>query len=126
MVTGASTTAARSRSCRRARCCASTARFSERSEPEQPIDLEDQRPVGQTGETGTQRVTLLAVDKEQLASRLILPAQPYVGGDEVIAGVVLKEGADEHPWRHRIAAETKGTRNNVAFMSGMPYQAGTS
>ena len=52
--------------------------IEECSESEQPVDLDDEGPVLKFWKTRCQRVALLVVDDEQLAARLILPAQSQV------------------------------------------------
>src|SRR5688572_11548844 len=63
--------------------------------PEQTIDLDDECAVREVGEPGGERVAPVAVDHEQLAARLVLPAESRVGAQRPGGRVVLNERADE-------------------------------
>ena len=63
------------------------------SESEQPVDLDDERAALELRDRlRRQRVPLLVVDDEQLASRLILPSEPNVQTQVVVARVVSCTG----------------------------------
>src|SRR5687767_10197755 len=64
-------------------------RLRRTSEPEETVDLDDQRAAGEVGNPARERVALLVVDDEQLAAGAVLPTQPDVGGDRVGGRAVL-------------------------------------
>ena len=68
----------------------------------EPIDLDDEGAILQDGSTPQRRVTLVGVHHEQFATRLILPAEPEVRAQRVVAGVELHQPTKEHPRRERV------------------------
>ena len=85
------------------------------SEPKQPGELHDEGAVVEHREAATQPgITLIVVDDEELASRLILPPQPEIRAERVPAGVVLQQTAEEHPRCEGVgkAGDRKSTRLN--------------
>ena len=49
------------------------------SEPEQPVDLDDEHPVREVGKSGREGIPFVVVHDKQFAARLVFPAKTRIG-----------------------------------------------
>ena len=86
------------------------------SKPKQSRELHCEDAIREQRESAECGIGSLVVHDVQIASWLILPAEADVRAERIDARVVLSQGLDEHPGRHRVDDPQRGKPRGEASL----------